>query len=223
MLIYGPHKVLHKVGCIEQGRWSIWKNREVVLKRKSDSLTMQIIGEDSFCELPRIAMTKDEFRNLEVSKTEGISEFLEFWDKPPIHGNGANRNWELSRKIGYGPVRNIDGCLHSKVSLIGNILTVTVSSLMDESIKLVFNPTDFNGRVIVIPKDRKPKVFEFDSEEEASLVVLEPKQSINYMINLLEDAWPPVEYLPTTNDLIFAELNIDMPSYTVVSACMVVE
>jgi len=79
MLIYGPHQELREAGRIERGRWSIWKDQEIILKRKLDSLTMQVLGEDSFCELPLLSMTKEEFLSLKVSQKRGVGEILELW------------------------------------------------------------------------------------------------------------------------------------------------
>ena len=224
MQIYGPHGILHEAGKIEEDRWKIWPNHELILKRFPNSLTMQTVGEDSFYELPVLPMTKNEFDKLDVHKTEGVDEFVAFHTKPFEHTSGSDRYWKLARKLGYGPRFRIEPYFQSTVQAVGNTVNITVSSVADIPIKAVFDPTNFYGRVVIVRATNKPEILEIEPYSDTplpELITIEPGDAFNYSINLELDLH--LDYNLEKGNSIITELHIEMPHTRIISEPVMME
>ena len=185
--VYGTHSILHEAGQIEGDRWKLWKDHEIILTRTESGLSMQVLGEDSFVELPRLSMTLDEFFELDTLKTETISQFLVDFEKPPVWGGDFDRKWKTLRKWSdvYGHIPySLEWALKFDSVIISNTLFVTLTYTYDEPLGLVFNPTNFHGKLYLIKSDGQIHYEEFPSYEDNDLVMMEPGQCFKYSKDL---------------------------------------
>lgn len=219
--LYGRcHQILQEAGEIQNRLWNLWPNKEVLLTKTQDGIAMQVVGQDSFIEFPRLPMTEEEFRQLEVYSTNTTAEFLERWDEPPIPEGGWDSNWKIRRKwtdvYGQRKTSIARGDWFEPEATISNgTLHITIRYVLDESIGLVFNPDEFKGEIYLLTPDKSIMHYDFDPYIETDLVMIEPEQTFTYQLQLHDVSRVNPEISPKAGDMLFFEMKIDAPEHII--------
>ncbi|MBN2703333.1 MAG: hypothetical protein JXR23_03895 [Pontiellaceae bacterium] len=180
------HSTLEHAGIIEGNLWKIWKDKPILVASYDNGITMQVIGHDSFIELPRLEMTADEFKSLNVSMENSLTDFLDFMEDPLlVMGSGANESWKCLRLIHEGYCSDSASRLfNAETSYDDGIITAELIYTGDSPTKISASPTEIDTEIFIVEPDGGILQLRVYCDNNQETIHLEKGDALVYRIDL---------------------------------------
>lgn len=209
----------YQAGYIQGNSWIAWNGCEILFTKGTNSIVMQLIGQESYLEFPAIEMGSKESFLLNKVRAKPFDDFVSTWPDPPQHGRGIDARWKTIRKwtdvYGYDAKIETDRCFVTDISLSNIVLVCTLTYVGNEELGFVLYPKSFKGIITVISQYGVGETITINPSSEPVLTMMLPGESIRYEVDLARFTKLPQLSERLSDGILFSQFEVDMPKLSV--------